>query len=93
MKVETIHGLSFVISRGIKQGMKMWISGRTIFFPDVRNFIHSGSTLIDSINSLWITGMRFRNRSNFHQPAPVNLFVIAALAGYRLFHALSSTTI
>jgi hypothetical protein len=49
--------------------------------------------LIDSINSLWITGINFWNRLNLRLLLPVNLFVIAALAGYRLFHALSSTTI
>jgi hypothetical protein len=93
MEVKSVHALSFVISRVIKQGMKLWITGPVIFFPDSRKFIHSPPTLIDSINSLWITGINLGNRLNLRLLLPVNLFVIAALAGYRLFHALSSTTI
>jgi stress-induced morphogen len=93
MEVEPVHPLSFVISRGIKQGMKAGIIGSAISFPDSRESIHSQPSRAVSINSLWITGSNFGNRSNLHQHQPVNLFVIAALAGYRLFHALSSTTI
>ena len=64
MKVEPIHALSFVISQGIKQGMKTGISGSTIFIPDSSKSIHSEPTLIDFIHSLWIAGIEFRNRLN-----------------------------
>jgi len=62
--MEPIHALSFVISQGIKQGMKAGITGPAIFFPDSSKFIHSEPTLIDSINSLWIAGIKIRNRLN-----------------------------
>jgi hypothetical protein len=62
MEVEPVHALSFVISQGIKQGMKMWISGPAIVFPDSRKSIHSQPTLIVSIHSLWIAGSKLWNR-------------------------------
>jgi len=64
MEVEPIHGLSFVISRGIKQGMKAGINGSGPFFPDSGKSIHSQPTLTDSIPSLWIAGIKFQNRLN-----------------------------
>jgi hypothetical protein len=85
MKVEPIHALSFVISQGIKQGMKAGITGPAIFFPDSRKSIHSEPTLSDFINSLWIAGTKLWNRLNLRLPQSVNLFVFAALARYLPF--------
>lgn len=65
MKMEPIHALSFVISQGIKQGMKVGITNAAIFFPDSRNSIHSEPTLMNFIHSLWIAGIKFGNRLNF----------------------------
>ena len=64
MEMEPVHRISFVISRGIKQGMKAVISGATIFFPDSGKSIHSEPTMTDSIHRLWITGMKYWNRTN-----------------------------
>ena len=66
MEVEAVHPISFVISRGIKQGMKAGISGLVIVVPDSGQSIHSEPTLTDLIHSLWIVGMKYGNRLNLH---------------------------
>ena len=49
---------SFVISAGIKQGMKMGINDLCADVPDIRFFTHSRLTFMVFLHNLWITGMK-----------------------------------